>query len=210
MAIDTEERTTKTTPAKTGKGAAPEPAAANNKKVIKIVLIVVGAVIVLAIIGSIASAFLIKKGTESFINTVTDGKAQVDSDKGEVTIKGEDGSQMTTRTTDAEIPEGYPESDVPVYKNADIKTATDMNIDDSSSYTMSLTTRDSAAQVMKFYKAELSGGGWKRTYSTNSSGTSMASYSNKSKNMTAIIGSTNDKDGGDTTISLTVRTSEEQ
>lgn len=212
MAIDTEERGKKDAPvasASTDKTSKAAPAD-NNKKVIKIVLIVVGVVIVLAIIGSIASAFLIKKGTESFISGVTGGKAQVDSDKGEVTIKGENGSEVTTQTSNAEIPDGYPTADVPVYENAHLESSSDMHMENMQSYTLRYTTDDNAKQVVKFYKSELSGDGWKNSYSTNSGETSMASFMNESKDMSVTVSATDNQDDGKTSLGLSVRITDEK
>lgn len=182
-----------------------------NKKVLKIVLIVVAVLVVLGILSSILVGFLFKKGTEKLISSATNDTVKVNTGKdgGEVTIGDKDGDGFKLNTgSNAKLPDGYPKSDVPVYKNAKIVSSSDMTLGETKTYSVVLSTKDSVSEVVSFYKKELSGGDWKSTYSTNSKQGSMLMYQSKSKNLTSTVSASRDKDDKETTITLTVREGE--
>lgn len=206
MAIDTEERTSKTT--RTASGAVSgDTQKNNNKKLVTIILIVIGALIVLSILGAALMGFVFKKGTESLIDKATDGQVKVNTNKdgGEMTFEGENSRTNVKTGSSAELPKDFPKNDVPVYKNAKIVSTSDTTIDNATTYSVMLSTKDSVADVAKFYKDTFSSGGWKETYSMNAnSNSSSASYINESKQLTTIV-SASSEDGDDTTVTLMVR-----
>lgn len=200
MAIDTEEQTT--TPSKDGK--VKTGTSKSNKKVITIVLVVVGILIILGILGSLLTGYVFKKGAEGFIGAATGDKVKIDD--GEVTIKGEDGADLKVNTgSSAKLSEGFPKSDVPVYKGAKIESSSDITVEGSTAYTVVLSTKDSVSDVMEFYKSKLSSGDWKKSFSSNSSYGSTSNFTSESKKMAVTITASDDKDEANTSITLSVR-----
>lgn len=202
MAIDTEERKDDK-PTNSTDGVA---ASKGNKKVLVIVLSVLGVLLILGIIGSMAVGFLFKKGAESFIDVASGGNVKLNTGKdgGEVTIGGKDGDKMKMNVGDnAKLPEDYPKSDVPVYKNAKIVSSTDMTIESAKSFSVQLQTSDSISEVTNFYKDKLSSGDWKQTYSSNTTDNSSAMYQSESKQLAVTMSVSKDDEG--TNISLSVR-----
>lgn len=204
MAIDTEKQKTDG-PTEPAEGT---PARKSNKKVLIIVLSIVGVLIVLSIIGSMLVGFLFKKGAESFIDIATDGNVKVDTGKdgGTVTISGEDGDEIKTKVgNNATLPDDFPKSEVPIYKNAKIVGSTDVTIEGTQAFAIQLLTNDSISEVNDFYKDKLSGDDWERIASTNTISMSTSMYRSKSKQLAVTVTSMIDK--GDTNISLSVRLS---
>ena len=210
MAIDTEEHGTvkKTEGSSNVAGAGSQPSTDGNKKALKIILIIVGIVIVLGILSSIAIGFALKKGAETVIEAATGSSVKIDAsgDGGNVTIKGKDGSSVSSSTgADAKLSKGFPESDVPMYKGAKIESAGDMTISGATSYTVSLSTKDKISSVVSFYETKLSGDGWKKTFSSNSSDGSMLNFTNESKEMDLSLYISTNEDKGNTEITVTLR-----
>ena len=205
MAIDTEEGTTKSVDSADGKA----PSSKNdNKKVVKIVLIIVGVLIVLGIVSSIAIGFAIKKGAESFIDAATGSSIEINAndDGGEVTIKDKDGASITSRTgSSAALPSDFPESDVPMYRGAKIESSGDMTIGDTVTYTVTLSTEDTVSRVVSSYESEFSREGWKKTFSSNADNGSMLVFANEPKEMTLTISVQDGDDEYGTAITLSLR-----
>jgi hypothetical protein len=209
MAIDTEETTKKSVnsskSAVSGEGNAASSKGSNNK-VLKIVLIVVGVLIVLGIISSVAIGFAIKKGAETFIGAATGSSVKIDGDGDKITITGKDGSSITSSTSSsAELSKDFPKSDVPMYKGAKIEASSDMTIGSTKTYSVNLSTKDKVSSVISFYESEFSSGDWKKIFSTNSSDGSMLNFTSESKSMALTISVQNDEDEGNTAITLSIR-----
>lgn len=204
MAIDTEERTSTSTPTPTqGTGSAPAnaptgaPAAKSNKKVITIVLVVVGVLVLLGIAGSIASTFLLKKGAESLIGAATGGAVEINTgsgDKADVKIKTKDGE--ITSGANQKMPADFPKS-VPIYK-ADAKLVNVMTFNTNEkgkTFALYYELKDSPDKVFAFYEKELVTNGWEIVTSATSNSSSTIIAKNESKSQDVYVSVAEDNKG---------------
>lgn len=152
-----QESAPKATPTSTPVASVPQskvaqPAGKSNT--LKIVLIVVGVLIVLSILGSIAASFMAKSIFEGGVSALTGGKAKVSTKDGAVTLKSDNGK--TTLSTEQKLPTGFP-ADVPVYQPSTIKFSATLG---KGMYNVTFSTNDSDAMVAKYYDKELPANGW--------------------------------------------------
>lgn len=206
MAIDTEERTKKSKNTNTdGKPGS------SNKKAITIVLIIVGVLVLLGVVGTLATGFLVKKGTEGVISRVSGGKVDIDTsdDSANLAIKGEGGEELEMNTgKDVKLSENYPKSEVPIYKGAEVKSSSDMSGDSMNIHSVTLETDDKVRSVIKFYEESFSGTDWQQTYSANMDGASRLMYSNEEKGISATVSASSNDDTSRTSIVLSVTVNE--
>jgi hypothetical protein len=137
---------------------------ARRKTMRKALLLALVVVLVLVLGGVAGCGKIVEKAVEDATGV------SVDEDDGSVTIEGEDGTSITVDEEGTELPEGYP-SDVPVYDGT-ITTAWETSDEKGTTYSIAITTEDSTADVVDWYKAELEDGGWKilSTFKDASSG----------------------------------------
>lgn len=200
MAIDTEERTSK--PAK---GSSKNQT--NNKKLVRIIIAVVGVLLLLGILCAVVSGFLLKKGAEKIISDATGSDVTINTKKGQegVNIKSKDGDNLNVNAgDDVKLPKDYPSNDVPLYKGSKLISAVDMKVGDAKSFTLILETKDSIEKVINFYEKELSDNGWEKVSSTNTGSYSVVYFHNKTKKIGAEINISNDEDINQ--ISMSIRT----
>lgn len=190
MAIDTEERVD-SPKAAAAPGVPVTPGAkapVSNKKVITIVLIVVGALVVLGIVGSILSTFMLKKGAETLLGAATGGTVKIDTkgDDAEISIKTKDGEIKSGSSQ--KLPKDFPES-VPLYNGkATLEGVSSMKVaDQGASYTLTYNVSDKPEAVRAFYEKELAQNGWTTTLAMSQGSDS---YSFVGKNESALQGVT--------------------
>lgn len=200
MAIDTEERkgpSLKSTGSNTG------GTGGNNKKVLTIVLVVVGVLVLLSIVGTMLVGRLTKKAVTTVVDKASNGQIKVDSDGTKVKVKGDDGKEATFEAT-TKLPKDFP-SDVPMYKGAKITSVSTIDLGtDGKSYTVGLTSSANPNDVNNYYKEALGTNGWETISSSTSDDTSMIMANNKAKNLTVVLSLQAGDNKKGTTIGLTV------
>lgn len=133
----------------------PEPASANQKKIVKIILIVVGVIILLSILGTLLLGWLGAHIGTSILNQATDGDVSV-NDEG-VSYSGNDGE--TEFSTNQELSEDFPE-EVPVYEPSELASSTRMSQEDEVIWSAAFGTESSVSEVYEFYESALATDGW--------------------------------------------------
>jgi len=113
---------------------------------IAVSLFVVGLVLSVAGCQSIA-----EKATEAAVEKATG--VQVDKDGEQITIKGEDGAELTA-SSDGELPDGFP-SDVPVFEGKVVSS-----IKAEKGFSVTIEAEAGVMDVFDFYKDKLPAEGW--------------------------------------------------
>ncbi len=175
----------------------------SNTKTLKVVLIVVGALVLLGVIGSIIVGFATKSIFEGGVKGLTGNNTKVDSKNGQVTITSKDGK--STVSTSQKLPAGFP-SDVPVYQPSTIRFSASLT---KNSYNVTLSTNDATDKVKAYYEKELKAEGWQLKPNTQISFGSVttSSYTKDKAELTVVV--TGDSDASKSTaVSLSVKTAE--
>lgn len=191
MAVSTE--STSTTGKKSG---------GNNLVVILIVV-----VLLLAVVGFAAQKVMQKasvmlgqkvgeKVAVGIIEKATGGKANVDVNSGNVSVKTKDGSFSTGTSLPADWPK-----DAPAYPGATVSYSGSNNPQSGESgFGAVLTTNDSAQKVRDYYTKELTSLGWKTEATYNAQETSVVSATKENRVFTVATAESE----GLTTITLGV------
>jgi len=93
-----------------------------------------------------------EKATEAAIEKSTG--VEVDQEGDEVTIKGEDGTEITA-SSDGQLPDGFP-TDIPVYEG---QITSSLKAD--KGWSVTIEAADDVETVFTWYKQELEASGWK-------------------------------------------------
>ena len=117
---------------------------------------IVGGVVVVLLVGGVINRWMGKTAAEKVIEAATGGKAQVNTDNGEVTVKTDQG----TYSTSDKIPSDFP-SDVPVYSGAKVQSSVATSQQQGSGHYLALETTDSLDKVSAWYKSQVVDKGWK-------------------------------------------------
>lgn len=127
----------------------------------KALWIVIGVVIVLALAGwgvRAAMRGLSRTVADKAIEAASGGKVKVNSDNGQYTVTGNDGSTVQWGTN--KLPDGWP-SDVSIYSGATIRYSGSSNpTTGKAGAAVMFQTADSAQKVADFYKTDLAAKGW--------------------------------------------------
>lgn len=109
------------------------------------------------LLGSVGCEAIARKASEKVVENATGTK--IDQDGDQVTIKGEDGREVTASSSDEgiEMPKDFPE-DVPVYEG---KITASLKANEGS--TLGIETADSVADVYDWYVGKVKDEGWKST-----------------------------------------------
>lgn len=134
----------------------------------RVLSIVLAVVLVMSLIGIAGCAELAESAAEKAVKGATG--MDVDTDEGEVTFEGDDGSSTTIDTENATLPDGWPD-DAPVYDGT-IESSWETSNDKGTSFSVALSTTDPVQDVVEWYTGELESEGWKivSTYKDDSSG----------------------------------------
>jgi len=170
----------------TAKPATPGAAPKKKDNTLKIVLIVVGVVVGLGVIGTVASMIFLG----SLFNNAVDN---VDVDDGSVTIQSDDGS-VTTVGEDAKLAEGFP-SDVPIFEPSTIKGSTKV---DNTQFSVVAATAKSVSDVTSYYKTQMAAQGWTNSLDSASEGSSLLTFTKDNRTASVIV-STSEEDSSEKT-----------
>jgi len=125
----------------------------------KLLMIVIVVVLFLAVVGFLMKSAANKassKVAEEAINNATGGKADVDINGANVSVKTKEGSFSTGN----KLPDDWPK-DAPVYTGATVTYSGSSNPQTGESgFGAVLTTTDGSTKVVEFYKKELVSQGW--------------------------------------------------
>jgi len=94
--------------------------------------------------------------------------ADVDISGDSVTVKTDEGE--TTIGGGAEIPEGYPEGEVPVYPDMTITSSQKITQDGKTNYMISAETADTGEEIASWYKGKLAGWNVDNEYTSEGDG----------------------------------------
>lgn len=160
-------------------------------KAVRTALLLVLAVSLAA--GVSGCSMIAEKTAERLTEEAIEGETgnQVDITKDGVTVEGEDGSSASVGES-VEVPEDFPK-DVPVY---DGKLTGAFTSDDT--FTLTLETPDSAADVVDFYAKELKDEGWTQESTMNTADGGM--FSGKKGQRTVAIVANSDSGTDDATV----------
>ncbi len=162
-----------------------------NKKWIRLVLVVLS-IFVLSVVVSGCGAAAEKaseKATEKAIEDATGGKAQVDLDKDQVTVKTEEGTTKVGGTNEwpAKIP-----SDVPKFAAGKITSVVESTPTEGG-YQVMVGIEGASMANIESYKGQMESAGWKITNTTKIEDGYMVSA--EKDNRTVLVSfSTDDKD----------------
>jgi hypothetical protein len=106
-----------------------------------------------------ACAKVAEKAVEKAVEKETGAKVNIDSGRGSVEIKTDEG---TLKAGEQKLPADFPK-DVPVYKPSTIVTSMTSTLDGEKSVSVNLSTKDSVDKIVDFYGRELAKNGWTET-----------------------------------------------
>lgn len=159
---------------------------------LRVILVLCIAVLALSVTGCQTIA---DKAAEEVIEQSTG--VEVDKSGEDVTIKGEDGTEITA-STGGELPEGFPE-DVPVYEGEIVNT-----IKADKGYSVIVATTDDVQTITDWYKAELEKEGWEIKTEMTVEGGGVFTAEKGTSQLQVTIGA--DTSGDKTSVSLYVTT----
>lgn len=145
---------------------------------------------------SILSIGLLVSGCSGSGETTQNGEVNVDAD-GTVHVETSEG----TATTANKVPSDWP-SDAPAYPGADVQYSASANVEAGQQAALVLTTKDTAEQVVEYYKETLTGNGWSMTSTMQGGDSTLMSAEKGDRAVSIVIGSSE----GETTVTLGVAT----
>lgn len=160
------------------------PGAKKKDNTLKIVLIVVGVLVGLGILGTIASIVFFS----SLFNAATDGVDVDGNGNGTVTVKSDSGESTATYGEGATLNDGFPD-DVPIFEPSTLVASS--KIDDKN-YSASAKTSKSTADVLAYYKTELTNAGWENTYEATFEDSAIATYKKGTRGVNVTAGTQQD------------------
>ncbi len=168
----------------------------NNKKILTIVVLVV---VVLFIAQSLFSP---ERMAERMIENSVGGDIDIDSDSGQIEIKGEDGESMKVTTgKKTELPKDWPSS-VPIFPDSTIESS--MSIagqEEAISHNVTFSTNADFDKIADFYTDELEKGGWTIAQTITTGDGSMITATKDDNNSVSVYIGADDKG---TTVTITV------
>lgn len=158
------------------KPAAPGAAPKKKDNTLKIVLIVVGVLVGLGIIGTIASMVFLG----SLFNNAVDNVNPAD---GSVTIQSDDGTVKTNVGEDAKLADGFP-TDVPIFEPSTLKASSKV---DNTQFSAVATTASSVADVTNYYKSQMASQGWTNSLDSSSDGSSLLTFAKDNRTASVVV-----------------------
>ena len=191
--------------------AVPPPTKGGNNKVLIIVLAVIGVLILIPIVLLLIFGFVLKskfgtpdkaqKTIESSIKAGTNGKVDINSKSGTVTVKGENGSTYQA-TSSNKLPDDFPK-EVPFFKPNTVTASASTTSDGKKGWYVSADTTSKAEDVAKFFKDEFAKSDWANNSTYDSGNDGLISTENTKTNISvSIVYSTSDT--GKVSINYTV------
>lgn len=167
-----------------------QPPGEDKNRTLKIVLIVVGALILLGILGSLLLGFGLLKFGERLAEEAANGDVNVTDDG--ISIKTDEGEFESS----TQLPDNFP-AEVPLYANAELtsSTSTRDNASGDETFIVSYTTGDSSAMVTDFYKSALNANGWSITRESTFNDVTVLNAQREDLELSATINPEGGEDG---------------
>lgn len=128
-----------------------------------------------------------EKIMEKAIESGSGGKADVDVNKGQISINAEDGQTKYSAGENVSLPDGFPE-DIFIYDDAKIKMAIS-NSSENGGFSVSYVTSSGESEVFSKYKEEMVKNGWKKDTETDMGANGkMLNFSKGKSNVLVVIG----------------------
>lgn len=169
-------------------GAAKAEGPKKKDNTLKIVLIVVGAVVGLGILGTIATIIFFG----ALFNKAAD---EAGLNNGTTTVKSDDGNVTTNVGEGAKLISGWP-TDVPIYEPSTLVASS--KSDEASFSTVGKTSK-TVADVSAFYKAQMATQGWTVQYESAAADSALTTYQKDNRTASVIITSDPDEKTADKT-----------
>ncbi len=184
-------------------GPASTPAAPKKKmdSGLKIALIIVGVLVGLGILATIAMTVFVGS---IFNHAAKNVKVNGNGDGGTVTVKTNDGQTSATYGTGAKLQAGFP-TDVPIYKPSTLVASSKTG---DNSYSASAKTNDSVDKVTNYYRDQLASGGWTNVHESSYQDGNIMDY--KKDNRTLVLSISNQKNETTEKTYITLTTSVSQ
>jgi hypothetical protein len=136
-----------------------------------------------------------EKIMEKAIESGTDGKVNVSTDKGEVSIQSEDGNAKYSAGGNVSLPDGFPKefilaSDAKPF----IATSGEGNM------TVGYFTNEDKTALWEKYKTDMAAGGWKKEMEINTGTGLMANFKKGTDNLSLTVGDNSDKEQTQKTV----------
>jgi len=132
---------------------------------------------------------------EKIIENATGNKVDIDvnksGDKGSITIKGDNGEEVTISSNGNEIPDNFP-SDIYLVKG-EIASVGTINSGEGAIITIVVNTEEESAEISRNILKEMKANGWKNEMNMTSGDGGMQMYSKDDNNLTVTMGKDNDK-----------------
>jgi hypothetical protein len=112
----------------------------------------------------------------------------VDNSGDSTTIKGSDGTEITTNNNEGKLADGFP-ANIPVYKGTIVDSGS-LTVNGASTWTASIETADSVDDIKAFYKDGLAAEGWTVTSEIDQNDTSggrLVAYQAENGNSTLTV-----------------------
>lgn len=153
-------------------------AASAKKKssTLKIVLIVVGVLVGLTVLGTIASIVFLG----ALFNSATDG---VDVNDGSVTIQTENGEVKTNVGEGTKLADGFP-SDVPIFSPSTLMASSKA---ENSSFSAVAKTASSVGDVTNFYKTQMASQGWTTQLDSSSGDGTLLTFAKDDRTASVVV-----------------------
>jgi cytoskeletal protein RodZ len=174
--------------------AVPPPKKGGNKALI-IILAVVGVVVLIPIILLLIGGFVLKnkfgtpekaqKTIESSIRAGTDGKVDLNTKDGSVTIKGENGDSYSA-TSNNKLPDDFPK-EIPFFKPNTVTASATTTTDGKKGWYVTAETSSKKEDVAKFFKDEFAKSDWTNSSTYDSGNDGMISAENTKTGITVSI-----------------------
>jgi hypothetical protein len=175
----------------------------SNKKSNKTLLITLGIIgIVVIALASVSSFFAWnfisdKFGSEEaasntvtgLIESATDGKVNINSSTGEVTVKNDSGESITNKSS---LPDGFP-SEVVIYSPSTIKGSFTSNQEGKTNWTVTIESNDPYSKVKTAITEQYAG--WTKTAEFNSETSSVLNYTNGTYTVVINVTDSGNADG---------------
>ena len=168
-----------------------------------VVLVVVGIIGYVSLFNALGRRSLSEATSGSifdkFISSATNGNVDIDSSKGEITIKGPEGSEFTSKKS---LPSDWPNS-IMIVSPYEIVGSSKITNDGKTSWTVITTTTSSAATVKDDITNKYAG--WTLESDNEYNGIVLRSYTNGTYKLNVIITPAGeDSDASKTTVTYTV------
>jgi hypothetical protein len=183
--------------AKTAEANAPvvkkETSASSKKsdnKTLKIVLIVVGVLVGLGVLATIASILFVGV----LFDKATDG-IDIDDESGTVSFQSEDGKVTTNVGENVKLADGFP-TDIPIFEPSTLVASTKVS---DSQFSSVAKTASSVADVTNYYKTQMAAQGWTTQFDSTSADSTLITFQKGNRTSSVVITTSPDESSNEKT-----------